>query len=105
MTSISARPPKEWYAISGIEIDCQCARCGGYMASERCGSCEDGFVDRYEEDPLWYGHELYKCSECDGAGHNQWCGNGADWCEANPMPGRENVRQGEVEWFTVGVPS
>ena len=99
MTSISDRPTDAMYA-SGLEIDCQCARCGSSVDVEHCGNCEDGYVSRYEEDPLWYGDELYPCHKCDGQGVFRHCASGAAWCEANPMPGREDLPHGAVEWFT-----
>jgi hypothetical protein len=98
--AIADRPTREMYA-SGLEIDCQCARCGSSVEGEHCGACEDGFVDRYEEDPLWYGHELYPCDECGGRGVFHRCCSSPEWCEAHPLPGREGVGRGRVEWFTI----
>lgn len=102
MNVIADRPTDEMYA-SGLEIDCQCARCGSSAYSESCGQCEDGYVSRYEEDPLWYDEdELFPCEWCDGDGCFHYCGSDAEWCQANPMPGRETVERGRIEWFTVG---
>ena len=39
---IADSPSAEMYQ-SGLEIDCQCARCGSSVNSERCDQCEDGF--------------------------------------------------------------
>jgi hypothetical protein len=30
-----------------------------------------------------------------------WCLSSAEWCNANPMPGRESVERGAIEWFVV----
>jgi hypothetical protein len=27
-----------------------------------------------------------------------------EWCEANPLPGREKVKRGELEWYTILEP-
>ncbi len=99
MKAISEHPPKEMYQ-AGQEIDCQCARCGGSCHWVDCYQCDDGYEDRYDEDPLWYGHELYVCDHCQGHGGWNVCGNTPEWCNANPMPGREGVERGFLEWFT-----
>ena len=28
-----------------------------------------------------------------------WCLSSPEWCEANPMDGRDSVERGEIEWF------
>lgn len=34
-----------------------------------CSNCDgEGYIDRHDEDPLWYGHELYPCDWCWGKG-------------------------------------
>jgi hypothetical protein len=30
--------------------------------------CEDGYVNRYDEDPLWFDDEYIVCDECQGRG-------------------------------------
>ena len=65
----------EMYA-AGVEIDCQCARCGSSVFSER-------ELDEDDE------HVIVHI-----------CLSSPAWCEANPLPGRENVKRGEIEWFT-----
>lgn len=42
MTHIGDHPTPEMYA-SGLEIGCQCARCGSSVDGGRCEHCEDGF--------------------------------------------------------------
>jgi hypothetical protein len=102
---IANQPTAEMYATD-LEIDCQCARCGSSCEWVDCwAGCEDGYVNRHEEDPLWYDDECdWPCDECHGRGGWQHCISSAEWCEANPLPGREDVRRGAVEWFTVGEP-
>lgn len=42
MNHIGDRPTPAMYE-TGMDIDCQCARCGSTVHSERCEYCEDGF--------------------------------------------------------------
>lgn len=60
-----------------IEIDDEpCPHCGNPFTHRRpCGyGCEDGFVNRYEEDPLWYDEDdCSPCPECGGFGGFWWC--------------------------------
>ena len=59
-------------------------------------------ADRREED---YGDDVVcdmqvvVCDTCRGYGGWNQCGNDAKWCEENPIPGRENVKRGTLEWF------
>jgi hypothetical protein len=42
--------------------------------------CDDGQIDGYEEDPLWWDEgDTYTCSECRGYGYFMWCSK----CGAN----------------------
>lgn len=83
-----------------IEFE-QCSRCGGaveYVTCDRCGGegvdgheCgEDTCACRYPEDNV-------PCDICLGDGGWVICTNRPEWCEAHPLPGRENVKRGEVE--------
>ena len=59
-----------------IELtDDQCPKCGNTMATRPCiAACEDGYENRYEEDPLWYDEdEWFVCDECRGHGFHVWC--------------------------------
>lgn len=102
MKAIADHPPPEMYA-SGLEIDCQCARCGASCGWVDCwNDCEDGYLNRHEEDPLWYEDEYdCPCDICSARGGWQVCLSSAEWCEANPLPGREAIPRGKIEWFTV----
>lgn len=46
-----------------------------------------------------YPEENVPCHVCGGGGGWLVCLSSAEWCEANPMPGRESVARGTVEWF------
>lgn len=87
---IAAHPPND-----GREWDCQCARCGSSVIDEWCpdcgGDCE-----------VWEDGESFSCSTCDGAGCWRVCASEDGWCEAHPIPGREQIRRGAIEWFVTG---
>lgn len=105
MQVIAEQPTPEMYA-TGLEIDCQCARCGSSCYWVDCNDCEDGYQNRHDENPLWYDDEYDQpCHICRTRGGWQVCGSGGEWCTANPMRGRENVPNGAIEWFTVGTPT
>jgi hypothetical protein len=96
---IADHPPAEMYA-TGLEIDCQCARCGSSVYSERCDYCEDGFI--FDTGPA-SGPDYYAelCPECDGNPVSHYCLSSPEWCQANPLPGREHVERGQLEWLTL----
>lgn len=100
-TFIGARPPAHFYR-AGFEIDCQCARCGSSIATERCEYCEDGFHGHdCGEDCCCCAEpeENVRCRECDGTGVWRSCISSADWCCTHPLPGREEVKRGAIEWY------
>ena len=103
MKVIADKPSPEMYA-PGLEIDCQCARCGSSAYWEDCTSCEDGF-DGHDcgEDCCCclQPEENVACEYCDGEGVFHRCMSDPEWCEANPLPGREGIKRGQIEWFTV----
>ncbi len=72
MKAIADSPTPEMYE-SGMEIDCQCARCGSSVDTDHC----------------------------DGKGVWHRCMSSSEWCEANPIPGREDIKRGKIEWFTI----
>lgn len=71
-----------------------CGRCGGGLEWADCPNCEDGYshhdcgedscacLDKSENVP---------CDWCRGKGGSWHCANTPEWCNANPLPGCENV--------------
>ena len=91
----------------GQDWECQCARCGSSVTEEVCSWCGgDGETqpgELYEEDPLWYDEDdTEPCHQCGGEGGWARCISAPEWCDTHPMPGRERVESGEVEWFPIG---
>jgi hypothetical protein len=103
VNAIADHPPPEMYA-SGLDIECQCARCGSSVDIGRCDQCEDGF-DGHDcgEDccACLHPEDNVPCQYCDGTGVWRSCSSSPEWCEANPLHGREGVERGAVEWYTV----
>jgi hypothetical protein len=60
-----------------IEFDDEsCPKCGAQCYARRCSEigCDDGWIDRYDEDPLWYSPgEEERCDTCVGTGWERWC--------------------------------
>lgn len=101
MRVIADRPPPEMYATCE-DIDLCCARCGSDCDYTRC-DCNDGY-DGHDcgEDccPCLEPEENVICETCNGAGGWNTCMSSPEWCKANPLPRRENVERGAIEWFT-----
>lgn len=57
--------------------DLECPKCGEWeVYSQECYDlgCDDGFIDGYDEDPLWYDPgDVYPCPTCRGHGILRWC--------------------------------
>jgi hypothetical protein len=99
---IADHPPSEMYQ-PGLEIECQCARCGSSCDWQRCSDieCEDGYLvegQMYDEDDSI---PVRRCDVCDGYGGWQKCLSSPEWCSANPLPGREDEPRGKIEWFVI----
>lgn len=65
-------------SIVGVDYDPmgeQCPHCGGCDTRRQdCGECEDGYINRYDEDPLWYDIDDQSiCENCDGHSGFAWC--------------------------------
>lgn len=73
------------------EVYDNCARCGSSLYWEMCETCP-AFGYRPGDDP--------SCDACGGSGNSAWCLSSAEWCERNPLPGRESVERHTVEWVT-----
>lgn len=78
-----------WFTDDGEE--CQCARCGSSTSWLSCWDCSG--MGGYDDDG-WDGmDEVWAtCDECHGAGGSQHCISGPEWCEAHPLPGRDNIQ-------------
>jgi hypothetical protein len=90
----------------GRNWDCQCARCGSTLEWEGCGACDGegitGPGELYEQDPLWYDEDDYEpCHQCDGEASYPICVSSEEYCQAHPMPGREETPRHTPEWFVV----
>ncbi len=86
----------------GREWDCQCARCGSSVEFDPCEWCDGAghFEEDYDEIGFRaIGLRVEACDECVGRGVRHYCVSDREWCEANPSPGREDVKRGAVEWF------
>ena len=59
------------------DYDASCPSCGhSPIRSCSCRNlgCEDGWIDRYDEDPCWYDEDDPEmCTECWGTGVERWC--------------------------------
>lgn len=64
-------------------VDGACPKCGEYeVYRQDCYvlGCDDGQIDGYDEDPMWYDEgDTYGCPECGGRGYFMWCAK----CGAN----------------------
>jgi len=65
------------------EYEISCPKCGhSPVRSRTCSAigCEEGWIDRFDEDPMWYDENDPKiCTDCWGTGLERWCPN----CGAN----------------------
>lgn len=95
---IADQPPRD-----GREWECQCAHCGSSCDWHECQSCDDGF-DGHDcgEDTCCCARpeDNVPCDICGGDGGWWVCMSGGDWCDAHPLPGRESIDRGQIEWFT-----
>lgn len=89
----------------GREYDCQCARCGSSMEWDECEMCGGEGMDDHD-----CGEDCCACADpepnvpcqwCDGQGGRLCCLSGFEWCEANPLPGREDKTRNTPEWYVV----
>jgi len=94
---LGKRPPQD-----GKQYDCQCARCGSSMDWHRCDNCEDGY-DGHDcgEDCCCcaFPEENVICQYCEGQEGWYRCLSSSEFCKENPLPGRETIERGNIEWF------
>ncbi len=89
----------------GKQYDAQCARCGSsvdWIDCEECGG--DGYVyhDCGEDTCCCLNPEdNVPCDLC--RGNTGWyrCLSSPEWCNGNPLDGRQDVKRGEIEWYEV----
>ena len=83
----------------------QCGRCGSDINFEACEICDKTGV---------YGHECWDdtcscddpedniiCDNCLGKGIFSRCLSRMEWCETHPLPNRENIVSGTIEWIRI----
>jgi hypothetical protein len=88
----------------GREEDCQCARCGTSAFHVDCYDCENGYShhDCGEDCCCCLNPEPnVPCDVCGGSGGWWQCCSPGNYCEANPIPGREHIQRGAIEWYDV----
>lgn len=96
----------ENHPSDGRDWDAQCARCGSSLDWILCEACGGegitGPGELYEEDPLWYDKDDYEaCHQCGGKASWPQCISGSEWCNANPLEGRQAVERSTPEWFVI----
>lgn len=88
--------------MMGVEY--QCARCGSSVSFQSCANCGgEGYEDHdcFDDSCCCLDPGEDVCSWCRGEGGSHVCLSSREWCHTHPMPGREEVKRGEVESFTV----
>ena len=85
----------EWFKTPDGGDDCQCARCGSSAEWVACANCGGEGVSHHD-----CGEDCCCCPDPEPNVVCDWClGNGGGWhcvsspeyCETNPLPGREHV--------------
>ena len=100
-------PPKfmthdEAAALFGQHFEAQCGRCGSSLDRVDCHDCgSDGYVTMEDDEG---NDETETCTVCDGDGGWMNCLSSFEWCEANPLEGREQVKRSTIEWFPTDGP-
>lgn len=89
-------------ADNDTEQTASCARCGSSADWDQCTNCGGEGVDGHDcgedccacLDP----EDNVPCQYCRGEGGGYCCLSSDAWCEANPLPGCENIEGGTVKW-------
>lgn len=89
----------------GKDYEPSCARCGSSVDWQECEECGgDGYVDHGCGEDFCccqYPEDNVPCGCCFANGGRWWCLSSPDWCNANPLPGREEIERGAIEWYEV----
>lgn len=97
-TWIQPLPPRD-----GRQYDCQCARCGSSCYWQQCDQCGGEGLDGHDcgEDCCCClnPEDNVVCQFCAGHGGWHWCLSSKEFCDANPLPGREVIERGQLEWY------
>jgi hypothetical protein len=85
----------EWFRVDEHNEECQCARCGSSCEYLPCWDCGDDLYTHHDcgEDSCAcrYPEDNVLCDTCRGRGGRWHCISSPEYCNANPMPGRESV--------------
>lgn len=91
----------------GRYYEAQCARCGSSLDFDDCEVCNGEGVDGHDcgEDCCCclYPEDNVPCSYCHGYGSYPQCLSSEEWCQAHPLPGREQTPRNTPEWYVVEV--
>jgi len=70
-----------------------CPFCGhSPLHTRNCEHCDDGYVELYDEDPLWYDEDdIEACEHCRATGVLIWCPS----CGKDPREDKVWARDGE----------
>ncbi len=90
-----------WPPNDGRDWHCQCARCGSSCDWQDCEECEDGFVEMDFGDDVVSEFDWVRCPHCKTHGGWWRCMSSTEYCEGNPIDGRETIHHGEIEWYTL----
>lgn len=74
----------------------QCGRCGSSAYATTCELCPS---------LGWYIDPNPNCPHCDGTGTVWLCASSAEWCEAHPLPGRDDWERHVVEFLSIAPAS
>lgn len=92
----------------GQDWDCQCSRCGSSLTWQECESCGGEGLSHHDcgEDSCCCEDDSpnVSCDICQGRGGWNRCLSAPAWCEAHPLPDREEFKSGVPEWFVVPPP-
>jgi DnaJ-class molecular chaperone len=81
----------EWSGDDGMDMG-SCARCGSSASFVDCWQCGgEGFVERNIGDDVMEELIDVRCGECRGTGGRWHCISTPEYCQANPIAGREAI--------------